>query len=387
MLRQNARNKRLNGAQPRTKGKNGSTTNGNGNANRNGNGNRMNGKPQNGVAQSMALNTAYNNVRAMNNNTRIERGTDFVTAVTVRGTPTREQRILISQDISPSAFPGTRITQLSQLFERYRFRSMSLRWVPAVPTTLACQFLLYVDTDPLDDPTDAGTTDVLIRQATAQTGSQQWNFNVAKRIPMALRKDDQLYYTGDTKVNPRFSLMGRAYLIQVTNPVNFNGESITEDFEAGTLYIDWVCEFQTPQINPAGYLSSQSSLLPSEYGEIEIDPFEIPAIYTLIADPTRRNKQFVYTITTTLTSDWTNATAVTSDGSIRIRQDDNDPVSQSNSLTVWLTAAVDSWRLGGLAAFAFGQFDQDGSANFIVDVAGSTPTGSGGLLKLVYRRI
>lgn len=192
----------------------------------------------------------------MNNAISTIRGSDFLTTVTVRANPTRTQRILENIQVSPSAFPGTRLTQLSQLYERYRFTSFALRWVPAIPTTLACQLLLYVDTDPLDDPEDAATVDVLIRQATAQTGSQQWNFHVPKRILMALRADDQMYYTGDTKLNPRFSLMGRAYLIQVTNPINFNGESILTDFEAGSLYIDWVCRFQTPQINPAGYLSS-----------------------------------------------------------------------------------------------------------------------------------
>lgn len=230
--RQNGR--KMNGNKP--------NGNGNGNGRSNGNGNGRQGR----VTQPIALSNQYNNVRIMNNNTRIERGSDFVNIVTVRGTPTRSERILVAQDISPSAFAGTRLTQLSQLYERYRFKSMNLRWVPAVPATLACQFLLYVDTDPLDDPEDAATVEILIRQATAQTGSQQWNFNLAKRIPMALRRDDQLYYTGDTKLNPRFSLMGRAYLIQVTNPVNFNGEPITTDFEAGSLYIDWVCEFQTP---------------------------------------------------------------------------------------------------------------------------------------------
>lgn len=197
--------------------------------------------------------TTMSQGRPMMNRFQVFSGSDFVGRVTAKAAPTTSQRILLTLDISPSAFPGTRLTQLSQLWERYRFVRASFRYIPAVPHTMACQFLLYCDTDPTDDPTLAVTYEELIRQGVAQSGSRQWNFNNPMIAPLALRADDQLYYTGDTELNPRFSLQGRLYLIQITDPVNVNGELITTDTAAGSVYLDWTVKFQVPQINPAGF--------------------------------------------------------------------------------------------------------------------------------------
>jgi len=181
-------------------------------------------------------------------------GSDYLGTIPLRRDPALDERILATFNISPSAFMGTRLTQLSQLWERYRMTSFRIRYVPAIPTTVACQILLYMDTDPSDDPLDASSVDVLIRQGTAQAGAQQWNAFTPRTIELAIRGDDQLYYTGNDKQNERFSLQGKAYLIQVTNPVNFNGEPIASDLPAaGALYIDWDILFQIPQINPAGF--------------------------------------------------------------------------------------------------------------------------------------
>ena len=245
-------------------------------ANANGNGNG-NGKPRaknNGrnrrsrfgnpttiQAVQMGIQNAQANVRPVNQQVSVLKGSDFLTTITVLPAPTTAQRVLKELFISPSYFPGTRLTQMSQLWERYRFTSFRLRYVPAVPTTLACQLIVYFDTDPLDDPADALDPEVLVRQAVAHTGAQQWNFNLAKVIPLPIRADDQLYYTGDIKTNERFSLQAKAYVLQVTDPLNFNGDALTDDTVSGSLYIDWVCKFQLPQINPAGYALRSTALI------------------------------------------------------------------------------------------------------------------------------
>jgi hypothetical protein len=191
------------------------------------------------------------NVRPLHNRGVTLSGSDFLGKVTVKANPlTSRERILATYPITPSGFQGTRLTQLSQMWERYKFTSLLLRYVSAVPNTLACQLCLYIDTDPLDDPA-VFSGDELIRQAVAQAGSQQWNFNRAASIPLAKRGDGQLYYTGNTKDNERFSQQGTAYLIQVTNPINFNGAVLENDLEAGSVFVDWSCYFETAQINPA----------------------------------------------------------------------------------------------------------------------------------------
>lgn len=197
------------------------------------------------------------NYRVMNNKVVTLRGSDYISDVIVdptilngAGNPIRAVI-----PVSPSEFTGTRLTALSQLWERYRFRSFKVRYVPAVPNTLGAQFVLYLDTDPSDDPSGLNFYQ-LVRQAVAQTGAQQWSFNKPKTIELAKRQDDQMYYTGVDKQNKRFSQQATAYLLQVTDVIDFNGGPLTSAISCGSLFIDWEVEFQTPQINPSALIST-----------------------------------------------------------------------------------------------------------------------------------
>lgn len=219
-----------------------------------GNGRRKNGGPRIGVARGITapLMNVSENRRPITNRVFSEVGSDFLTTVTVQPAPTVSQRVLTSIDVSPSSFVGTRLEMLSQLYERYVFVDFKLRYVPAVPNTIACQLLVYFDTDPTDDP-EVGSVDLLIRAATAHTGSQQFNFNVPKTMAMPMRSDKQLYYTGKFKTNERFTLQSKAFVLQVTNPVDFNGAELSAPVTCGSLYMDWRIRFEQPQINPAAF--------------------------------------------------------------------------------------------------------------------------------------
>ena len=241
-------NKQQNGARPK---QNGSSRR----RRRNGNGN---GAVMQGarVLQPVVapLMSSTENYRPMNNRVHEMSGSDFLGPLTVKAViNSPSERILREFDVSPSAYPGTRLAVMSQLFERYRFTSFRVRYVPAVPNTVACQLLVYLDTDPLDEASTIVDADQLIRQATAHTGSQQWNFNSYKAISLPMRSDKQLYYTGLTRLNERFNLQARIVIIQVTTPVDFNGQPLVSDLESGSLYIDWTVRFETPQINPSAF--------------------------------------------------------------------------------------------------------------------------------------
>lgn len=242
---------------PQNNKKNGNGRPNNGNGKRRGTTARQNFNTQgNGLSNRGAVR------RPMITRKFMESGSDFLASVVVKAAPaTAGERILVAQAISPTAFPGTRLSQLSNLWERYRFRRFKLRWVPAVPKTIACQLIVYQDTDPLDDPSVIVNETALVRQATAQAGSQQFNFINATAIELAKRSDDQLYYTGVDKQNERFTRQGNFYVIQVTDPINFNGEPVSADLQAGSLYVDWVCEFQIAQINPSAIVLPTSLAL------------------------------------------------------------------------------------------------------------------------------
>ena len=235
-----------------------------------------------------SLMAAQQNVRPVVEQTQVLQGSDFFGNLTVLPAPTTEQRILRTIFVSPSFFPGTRITELSNLWERYRFMSFRLRYVPAVPTTLACQLVMYFDTDPSDDPTGAASSEELVRQAIAHTGAQQWNFNMPKVTQLPQRSDDEMYYTGEVKQNVRFSLQAKAYIIQITDPLNFNGAPITDDVIAGSLFVDWKVKLQLPQINPSAFAIKNATNVETVFpASTVIDT--TPLVYQLTGlDPLRR---------------------------------------------------------------------------------------------------
>lgn len=201
--------------------------------------------------------------RAITGKTNRLSGSDFISNVSVSaldgvaGKDLIEKSIRFEIAISPAAIPGTRIAKLSELWERYKLLKFNIRYVPAVPTTLGCQLLAYSDTDPLDDPRSFASKDEVVRQAAAQVGARYFNFDENVVIPLAQRADNQYYYTGRVKENPRFSEQGKFYVIQNTSPVDMSGTPIgSGEIDCGALFVDWDIEFSTPQINPFGLFTS-----------------------------------------------------------------------------------------------------------------------------------
>jgi hypothetical protein len=229
--------------------------------------------PMQSQQQFASLQGNTSNLRSVENRMQILAGSDFITSLRVKGTNeiiNPSDRILLKQPISATSFLGTRVSGLSQFWERYRWRKAEMRYVPAVPNTVACQLIAYIDTDPLDDPAVITDTDALLRQAVAQVGSRQWNFNSPRTIPLIVRKDDQLYYTGLDKQNVRFSLQGILYIIQVTNLLDFGGQPVNTGYDSGSVFLDWTLELTMPQINPSFESGSDPEPTPPPLSNIAI---------------------------------------------------------------------------------------------------------------------
>lgn len=177
-------------------------------------------------------------------------GSDFMGPLVVKAKREKvEDAILATFPISPSAYPGTRLTQMSQLWEYYRFRRLAVRYVPAVPTTVGCQLVAYIDTDPTDNPLQAKTIVEAVRRAVAHASSREFNIYAAQSIPLVQRADDTLYYCGSRPTEiERFVRQGKLHIVQITDPVNINTEPLSKDLRCGSLFLDWHIEFQVEQL-------------------------------------------------------------------------------------------------------------------------------------------
>ena len=115
-------------------GGNGTTTKNGGRRAKNGNGRNGNGGAKTNTLGRVprVFGAAYTteNRRPVNNNTVTLSGSDFITKIRVGPKTASTDRIIATFPVTPSGYPGTRITQLSQLYERYRLmklqRGMSL---------------------------------------------------------------------------------------------------------------------------------------------------------------------------------------------------------------------------------------------------------------------
>jgi hypothetical protein len=201
--------------------------------------------------QPRQIKTGVSMTRQVNNRDTVLRGSDFITSFKLAHDT--DSRVLVDELISPSAMRQTRLFYLANLWEMYRFTKFSVRYVPALPDSVGGQIAGYIDTDPTDTVTEEGED--LIRATNSQTGVKQWNVSQGSILNMARRKDDQMFYTGllpssDSGPSDRQTYQGRLYVVQMTKPMNYLGQPLTEDISAGSLYVDWEIVFRTPQLEP-----------------------------------------------------------------------------------------------------------------------------------------
>lgn len=303
---------------------------------------RRNNGDTNGTNQSMraqnvprALAGGNENIRPVRNQLFRATGSDLIAKITVQPSPALvSEAILAAIPVSPSAYPGTRLTQYASMYQFFRFTKFHLRWVPAVPNTLACQFIVYVDLDPNADPSAITTIEQLGRRAVAQTGSQQFNFINNKRIPMPLRADQQQFFTGDPVQNLRFNTQGFAYLVQISDAVDFNGQVLAGPLQAGQLFLDWAVDFNTPSLSEE-VISLRADPLPTITIDQTVDFVAVPGQEFEI---TGLRKLTTYRLTFTIAP----------------------PATVTGGPTTGIIQATETYRLGG----GEGQIGQDGDIGY-----------------------
>ncbi|APG76596.1 hypothetical protein 3 [Wenling tombus-like virus 5] len=190
------------------------------------------------------------NHRPVDNSTHRLNGSDYLGEVTTATPLTAKNTVRLSMQLSPTGFKGTRVSALGELYEKYRYRRAVVRYVPALPATVGGQLLAYVDQDPKDDPREVQDLKALRAMASSSSGAQAWNLPLAKSITMPGTNENKWYYTGHQEENPRLSVQGVLHLLQMTDAVGTDGQPLAANSVAGTLYLDWVLEFKTPQMNP-----------------------------------------------------------------------------------------------------------------------------------------
>jgi len=70
------------------------------------------------------------------------KGTDFLTSVNISGTAAAAGDVLVSQVVNPKMLGVARLATMSQLYERYKFRSLKFRYSPVANATVSVKSLV-----------------------------------------------------------------------------------------------------------------------------------------------------------------------------------------------------------------------------------------------------
>lgn len=143
---------------------------------------------------------------------------------------------------NPLRFPGSRLTQFANLFQRFKFKNFVVRYVPAVPATTAGQLIMAFDTDPTWAP--VGSSQEVLRAMMAHKNRQIFHVFDDKRAQLPATDKADYYCDAkgqDLRLNNQF-----IFWLCVMAPVvtNNGGQSGT----VGSLMLEWDCEFKIPRI-------------------------------------------------------------------------------------------------------------------------------------------
>lgn len=182
------------------------------------------------------------------------KGVDFIRQIDVfpvqllDGSPKDGIKLVAKYEITPSAFPNTRIEIISNTYQLYRFTKLRVSYTSLLPTAVNGLFIAYIDTDPKDKPANTLTSTDLLRLARSHQGSVQGKIRDNWSLSMPQRRDDQFFFIGDTG-QERFTSMGNLYIYQVGQATKFDGTPLDVELSAGALNLQWTCEFMNPQLS------------------------------------------------------------------------------------------------------------------------------------------
>jgi len=166
----------------------------------------------------------------------------------ITGTDPVPGQNLLNIDVNPTYFEGTRLQLLARTFEKYLFRKLRFIYVSGCSSNTSGTIGIAYDkdvSDPTPPATDAGVREYLSYEDAVM--DRVWT-----DVELNIRKPDfgfdYLFTSESSAGDPRLAYQGQIYVFQVVNP--------PASIAIGSLFIDYECEFITPQLEnqTTGYL-------------------------------------------------------------------------------------------------------------------------------------
>ena len=151
--------------------------------------------------------------------------------------------IVMTQMINPWRFPGTRLFQFANLFQKFYFLECSIQFISAVPATTAGQWLCAFDNDPTFMP--VGGPQAVLRTMMAHKGRRLAHVfeNWEMRAPPVVQKD---FYCDARGMDLRLNNQA-IFIASLASPIKTQtGENLQSN--AGTFVLKWKVRFSQARI-------------------------------------------------------------------------------------------------------------------------------------------
>jgi hypothetical protein len=170
-------------------------------------------------------------------------GADFLGFVDVNSHVSGDVRF--SMHINPFMLPKSRLAAAAHIYEKWRIRRMTFRYVPSVPTSQAGQLIQYVDYDVTNTLVTSAPDNVSVASAhTKNTPFAVWDNSV-----VTYGRECPWLFTSNNGVDDRLDSAGLFTVVCVSN--------FTGSIALGALYVDYEVEFlQGQSMSPSsGFIS------------------------------------------------------------------------------------------------------------------------------------
>jgi len=177
------------------------------------------------------------------------RGCDYIQSLTYGTSTPLQGTVLANILLSPTGtvFSGTRLTQFSNLYEKYVFRRFVLHFQPSQSTSASGSILIAFDRD-VTDPTPPVSA-YGIKQYMSMPGSAVTSMWAPCTSPVDLSDPQDFYYTSqELNVGDiRLSMQGQIYMVVMDPPAG----TVTSTTTIGSLWIEYEIDLFDPQLETA----------------------------------------------------------------------------------------------------------------------------------------
>lgn len=174
----------------------------------------------------------------------VRSASEFLTTVIGLAVATTDGGLLVDQSLAPVDLSNSALQRFCSLYEKYSYRSVTIKYTPSIASTVNASFIAYYEPDPNDARPGSDTTEN-IRRAYAHTNRK---FSANRPFSWTLPVSKNEFWTGAAGSAARLSSPGRFVVIQETEVTGFAGATIASDITTGTVEIVYSIGVKSPNL-------------------------------------------------------------------------------------------------------------------------------------------